>query len=251
MNIQIFQNKRDLGAAAASAGADRIREVLKKEGSCSIILATGNSQFEVLEALLKQEDINWNQVNIFHLDEYVSLSINHPASFRAYLWKRFVSQLPVPPKSFHQLDAEVDPIGTCQKIAELIKRSPIEVAFVGIGENAHLAFNDPPANFTTTEPYLIVELDQACRYQQLGEGWFPSFEDVPKQAISMSIHQIMKSNLIICSVPDERKSEAVKNSLEGAITENTPASILQKHPNCCVFLDQFSASKLAKKEVYV
>ena len=229
MDIKIMPDKPQMGKAAAAAGAKLIREAIAERGDANIIVATGASQFEMLAALAAEPDINWNRVTGFHLDEYVGLPITHPASFRGYLWQRFVSQLPLPLRAFHFLDGESDPQAECRRVGEIIRRHPIDVAFVGIGENGHLAFNDPPADFETEEPYLVVQLDDACRRQQLGEGWFPTFDDVPKQAISMSVRQIMKSRAIICTVPDERKAEAVRNAVEGEVTPQVPASILQRH----------------------
>ena len=246
MNIEIMPDKLQMGKAAATAGAEHIRRALADRGEANIIVATGASQFEMLDELVKQPGINWNRVTGFHLDEYVGLSIDHPASFRGYLWHRFVSNLPVPLRAFHFLDAESDPKAECQRVGEIIRRHPIDVAFVGIGENGHLAFNDPPADFEIEEPYLVVQLDDACRRQQLGEGWFPTFDDVPKQAISMSVRQIMKSAAIICTVPDERKAQAVHNSVEGQIAPQVPASILQKHGQCGLYLDPPAASLLKK-----
>ncbi len=244
MNIEIISDKKQMGKAAAAAGAKLIREALAARGEANIIVATGASQFEMLEALVAEPGINWNRVTGFHLDEYVGLPIDHPASFRGYLWQRFVSRLPLPLRAFYFLDAERDAAAECRRVGEVLKKHPIDVAFVGIGENGHLAFNDPPANFETEEPYLVVELDEACRRQQLGEGWFPTFDDVPRQAISMSVRQIMKSEAIICTVPDERKAEAVRNSVEGEVTPRVPASILQRHSACTLFLDPPAASLL-------
>jgi glucosamine-6-phosphate deaminase len=246
MDVKIMPDKASMGKAAAAAGAALIRRALAERGRANIIVATGASQFEMLAALVSEPDINWNHVTGFHLDEYVGLPISHPASFRGYLWQRFVSKLPLPPRAFHFLDGERDPRAECQRVAEIIRRHPIDVAFVGIGENGHLAFNDPPADFETEEPYLVVQLDDACRRQQLGEGWFPTFNDVPKQAISMSVRQIMKSTAIICTVPDERKADAVRNSVEGAVSPKVPASILQQHGNCALYLDGPAASLLKK-----
>jgi glucosamine-6-phosphate deaminase len=246
MNIQIMPDKLQMGKAAAAAGAKLIRQALADRGSANIIVATGASQFEMLAALIAEPDINWNRVTGFHLDEYVGLAINHHASFRGYLWQRFVSRLPLPLRAFHFLDGEGDAAAECRRVGEIIRRHPIDVAFVGIGENGHLAFNDPPADFDTEDPYLVVQLDEACRHQQLGEGWFPTFDDVPKQAISMSVRQIMKSGAIICTVPDTRKAEAVRNTVEGEVTPNVPASILQRHKQCTLFLDQPAAALLAK-----
>ena len=241
MIIETFTNKEDMGAAAAGAGIAKLKEVLTDKGSASIIVATGVSQFDIL-AILAKSDLPWNKITAFHLDEYVGLPITHGASFRKYLWERFVTQLPLPPAAFHFLDGEGDVEAECERVSELISACAIDVAFVGVGENGHLAFNDPPADFETEKPYLVVDLDDACRRQQLGEGWFPDFESVPSRAISMSIRQIMKSDTIICTVPDERKAEAVKNATQGPVTPEVPASILQDHPNCRMFLDTASSS---------
>ena len=246
MDIQIMPDKPQMGKAAAAAGADLIRKALAERGAANIVVATGASQFEMLAALVAEPKINWNHVTGFHLDEYVGLAIDHPASFRGYLWQRLVSRLPLPLRAFHFLDGEVDPKGECRRVSDIIRRHPIDVAFVGIGENGHLAFNDPPADFDTEEPYIVVNLDDACRRQQLGEGWFPTFDDVPKQALSMSVRQIMKSRAIICTVPDGRKAEAVRNAVEGDVTPKVPASILQRHEECTLFLDKPAASLLRK-----
>lgn len=244
MKTQVFDSKEEMGAAAAATGAQQLRQTIAATSKASIIVATGASQFEMLASLAK-EDIAWPVVNGFHLDEYIGLPITHDASFRKYLWQRFVSTLPYPMKAFHFLDGETDAEAECKRVGALIAETEIDVAFVGIGENGHLAFNDPPADFETETPYLVVDLDEDCRKQQLGEGWFPDLDSVPKQAISMSVRQIMKSKTIICTVPDERKAEAVRNALEGPVTPDVPASILQQHPDCHLFLDQAAASKLS------
>jgi glucosamine-6-phosphate deaminase len=186
-------------------------------------------------------------VTAFHLDEYIGMPITHPASFRKYLKERFVYRLPQPLAAFHYINGEGDAEAECRRLAELIAARPVDVAFVGIGENGHLAFNDPPADFQTEEPYLVVNLDEACRRQQLGEGWFPTLEDVPQQAISMSIRQILKSDTILCSVPDARKAEAVRASLEGPVTPDVPASVLQRHADTTVYLDAASAALLSRQ----
>ncbi|MEJ6718575.1 MAG: glucosamine-6-phosphate deaminase [Akkermansiaceae bacterium] len=237
MNYQRFDTKEEMGAAAAAAGAVKMRASLREMGEVNIIVATGASQFEMLEALTQEVGIEWDKVTVFHLDEYVGLSIEHPASFRKYLKERFEDRLPGPVRAFHYIDAEDAPEAECRRMGELIAEAPIDVAFVGIGENGHLAFNDPPADFDTVKPYLVVDLDEACRQQQFGEGWFPSLEAVPEKAISMSVRQIMKSGTIICTVPDERKSEAVRNAVEGEVTAKVPASILQEHEDCHLYLD--------------
>jgi glucosamine-6-phosphate deaminase len=244
MNYRIFSNKVESGATAAADGAALIRQAIAERGRAAIIVATGASQFEMLTALIQQPDIAWDKVTAFHLDEYVGLPITHPASFRLYLWQRFVSKLPVPLAAFHYLNGENDPQRECARVGELVAAENIDVAFVGIGENGHLAFNDPPADFETKQPYLVVELDEACRQQQFGEGWFPTFDAVPKQAISMSIRQILKSRAIICTVPDERKANAVRACLEGPVSPLAPASILREHAGCTVYLDPPAASLL-------
>ena len=244
MKIEVSATKTEMGRLAAKAGASEIRAELKSNGSASVIVATGASQFEMLAALAKERNIDWCKVTIFHLDEYVGMSEAHPASFRRYLRQRFVSKLPVPPHTFHAIDAEKDPEGECMRLNWKFAEISICVAFVGIGENAHLAFNDPPADFVTNRPYIVVDLDEGCRRQQLGEGWFPTLEYVPKQAISMSIKRIMKSRSIICTVPDLRKASAVKSAVEGVVTPQCPASILQNHAKTTLYLDLDSSSLL-------
>lgn len=242
MEIIISQTKLDLGKKAASVGADLIRKAIAKNGSANIIVATGASQFEMLAELVKA-DIDWEKVTAFHLDEYIGLPDTHPASFRKYLKERFADL--VHPKAFHYVNGDSDDAHTeCVRLGNIIAHHPVDVAFVGIGENSHLAFNDPPADFETESAYLVVNLDDACRRQQMGEGWFPTFDDVPQQAISMGIRQIMKSKAIICSVPDERKAWAVKHTVNGPVTNRIPASIMQQHPATWLFLDKDSASML-------
>ncbi len=195
----------------------------------------------MLSALVK-ENIDWTKVTAFHLDEYIGLPESHPASFRKYLRERFASLVPL--RKFNYVNGEDDPKRECKRLKKIIRKKSIDVAFVGIGENGHLAFNDPPADFDTEEPYLIVNLDEACRRQQLGEGWFASLEDVPLRAISMSIRQIMKSKAIICSVPDLRKAEAVRRTLKEPVSPEVPASVLRTHSDTWLYLDKDSASKV-------
>lgn len=249
MQTQTYSDAKAMGAAAAQDGAAAIRSAIAARGAANIIVATGASQFEVLSALTAEPGIAWDKVTAFHLDEYIGLPIAHPASFRGYLWKRFVSRLPLPLRAFHYLDGENDAAAECTRVGALIEPVTVDVAFVGIGENGHLAFNDPPADFETQQPYLVVELDEACRQQQRGEGWFASLDDVPLRAISMSIRQILKSRLIVCSVPDERKSAAVRAVVEGHVTPEMPASILQEHPAMTLYLDTAAASKLSATNI--
>ena len=246
MQITITGNKEQLGTLAAAAGAAKIRAAIKARDEANIIVATGASQFEMLAALAEEPNIDWSRVTGFHLDEYVGISLNPPASFRRYLWQRFVSTLPLPMRAFHFIDAEIDPPAECSRVANIIAAHPIDVAFIGIGENAHIAFNDPPADFETPEPYLVVDLDEACRNQQLGEGWFANFKEVPRQAISMSVKQILKSSAIICTVPDERKASAVQAAVEHPLSVDCPASALQTHADCCLFLDPAAATLLSQ-----
>ena len=241
IEIVLSNSKSELGKKAAITGAGLIRKAIQTNGAANIIVATGASQFEMLNELIKQ-DVDWAKVTGFHLDEYIGISEKHPASFRKYLKKRFVEKVSL--REFHYVNGEIDPYSECYRLGEIIIKHPIDVAFVGIGENGHLAFNDPPADFETEEPYLVVNLDEKCRLQQLGEGWFDSFDDVPKRAISMSVKQIMRSKTIICSVPDVRKADAVKGSLEGRVTPMVPASILQQHKAVWIYLDNESFSLL-------
>lgn len=245
MKVIVTKDARTLGKAAGSAAAVLIREAIAEKGSANIILATGTSQFETLNQLVTENGIDWSKVVMFHLDEYLGLPITHPASFRKYLKERFIEKLP-PLKAVHLINGEGDAQAECNRLGKLIVAHPIDVALVGIGENGHLAFNDPPADFETEQPYIVVELDEPCRRQQLGEGWFDTLEDVPRQAVSMSIKQILRSKHIICSVPDARKAQAVKNSLEQPVSNLYPAGILQTHPNCTCFLDKASAAHLSK-----
>ena len=244
METEISNNREELGRKAAVKGGQLILDAIRLKGEANIILATGASQFKMLEVLVRQE-IDWKKVHAFHLDEYIGLPEVHPASFRRYLKERF-SDL-VNPQSFTYINGEINPDQECIRLGDLISRHPIDVAFVGIGENGHLAFNDPPADFETDVPYIVVSLDEKCRRQQMGEGWFPSVDDVPEKAISMSIKQIMKSKAIICSVPDLRKAEAVQRTLEGPITPWIPASILRQHEAVWLYLDKDSSSLLSHK----
>ena len=245
MQIRILTDSNALGRQAASDAALAIGDAVAARGRARVIAATGASQFAFLDALTTLPGIPWDQVEVFHLDEYLGLPASHPASFRRYLYERLIDR--VRPGRFHPLDGEGDPALVCQAVGRELTSAPVDVAFVGIGENGHLAFNDPPADFETTEPYLVVELDEACRRQQVGEGWFGSIAEVPERAISMSVHQILQSRRILCIVPDRRKAEAVRASVEGPVTPQVPASILQTHPDTTLYLDPESASLLRRQ----
>jgi glucosamine-6-phosphate deaminase len=243
MQIRIFDDKNALGREAATQAATIIRRTLAARGTARILVATGGSQFEFLEALTQAPGLDWAKVEMFHLDEYVGLSIDHPASLRKFLLDRLIRKTGI--RNYHLLDGEAPPETVCRDIGRLLNAAQVDVAFPGIGENGHLAFNDPPADFQNEEPYLIVNLDEACRRQQVGEGWFAELSEVPRQAISMSIRQIMKAREIIVVVPDPRKAAAARLSFEGEINPMAPASILRTHANATVYLDKASASLLS------
>ena len=236
-----------LGKAAGLAAAGIIKKAIEKNGQANIILATGTSQFETLNRLIAEPGIDWSKVVMFHLDEYMGIPITAKASFRKYLQERFIDKVPAL-QAAHLINGEPDAVAECKRLGELITIHPIDIALVGIGENGHLAFNDPPADFDTHDPYIIVELDEACRKQQYNEGWFDTMDAVPKRAISMSIHRIMQSKQIICSVPDSRKAETVRNCLEEPVSNLNPASILRHHTNCSIYLDNDSGALLSHKK---
>ncbi len=244
MKIEVLNTKEECGIAAANQGAVILKQTIHAKGRASFIVATGASQFDFLKALTEKEGIDWRLTSMYHLDEYIGMNADHPASFRRYLKERLIDV--VHPGTVHLVQGEADdPVAECQRINDIISRDTIDVAFVGIGENGHLAFNDPPADFDTEVPFIIVELDDACRRQQFGEGWFDTLEAVPNKAISMSIQQIMKSETIVCTVPDKRKARAVNECFEGEISPQHPASILRRHPRAFVYLDADAASQLS------
>ena len=244
MLLRIFNDKHALGRAAAEQAATAIHKAITEHNRARIIAATGASQFEFLDTLTKRPDIDWPKVEIFHLDEYIGLPMTHPASFRKILLERLVR--PTGIKKHHWLDGDAaDPSEVVSVVGRELSSAPIAIAFLGIGENGHIAFNDPPADFKTEEPYIIVNLDEACRRQQVGEGWFADISQVPQQAISMSVRQILKAKELLVVVPDARKAQAVKACLEGEISPTAPASALRTHPNTTVYLDTNSASLLS------
>ena len=245
MDVRLCRDAEALGAEAARLGADAVRAAIAARGAASVIVATGASQLPTLARLVAEPGINWRQVTVFHLDEYAGLPATHSASFRRYLQERLLAPLQDAPRFVPVMGDSPDLTAEARRLGGLIAGHDIDVCFAGIGENCHLAFNDPPADFGATEPYIVVMLDEACRRQQLGEGWFPTLDDVPRQAISMSVPQIMRSRLIVLSVPDERKAAAVRAAVEGPVTPMHPASILQRHPRAILFLDPPAASLLA------
>ena len=244
MLLRLFKDPSTLARAAAEQAAAAIRKAIAECNRCRIVLATGTSQFAFLDALTSTVGLEWNKVEAFHLDEYVGMPITHPASFRKILLERVINKVGISKYWFIHGDAS-DLSGALDEVGRELTSAPVDVAFVGIGENGHIAFNDPPANFNTAEPYIVVELDEACRRQQVGEGWFTDISQVPRQAISMSVQQIMKTLQIVAVVPDRRKARAVKLCIEGEISPLAPASILRWHANTTLYLDQDSASLLS------
>ena len=243
MNVRVFDKKRSMGEAAALQAAAAIRNAIRDRGGARIVAATAASQAEFLKSLTSAEGIDWREVEAFHLDEYIGLPITHPGSFRRMLLEQLVNKTGI--IHYHLLDGDGDVPFVVRNLSETISSAPIDIIFLGIGENAHLAFNDPPADFETEEPYLVVNLDEACRRQQVGEAWFADICEVPKQAISMSVRQILKARELLAVAPDSRKAEAVRACVEGEISPMAPASILRTHPNATVYLDTNSAALLS------
>ena len=228
LDIRVFASKDEMGVEAAEAVAEKLRAALADGGEARLVMASAASQFEVVEALAQAEGIAWERVTLFHLDEYIGIPPSHPASFSKFLRDRFIAKLPGELDAFHAIDGEADADSECGNVGGLLAEKAPAVALIGIGENGHIAFNDPPADFETNHPYIVVELDEACRMQQVGEGWYPDLEAVPTHAISMSVRQILKAERIVCVVPDERKADAVKAAVEGEVTPEVPASILRE-----------------------
>jgi glucosamine-6-phosphate deaminase len=247
IDIHYYHAKANSGAAAAALGAEAIQRAIAERGSANVVVATGASQFEMLEALVKHDEVDWSRVTGFHLDEYVGISDNAQASFRRYLRERFTGRLPTL-GAFHFIEGDASDLDAeIARLNGLLDSHPIDVTFAGIGENGHLAFNDPPADFDTTAAFKRVVLDEPCRLQQLREGWFPTFDAVPTEAVSMTVQRIMSSREIIVTVPDERKADAVRSVLEGPVTNLCPASILQQHAACHLFLDRGAAGRLSRQ----
>jgi glucosamine-6-phosphate deaminase len=244
MKIKVFDDKSSASRAAAEQAAIAIRHAITHQGQARIVAATAASQIDFLDALTRSSGIDWRRVEVFHLDEYVGLPSTHPGSFRKMLLQQLISKTGI--ANYHLLEGDAaDPAEAARKVSRIIASRPVDIAFLGIGENGHIAFNDPPADFETEEPYIVVELDEACRQQQVGEAWFADISQVPKQAISMSVQQILKAKEILAVVPDTRKVKAVQLCFEGEITPMAPASILRTHPDATIYLDKDSASLLS------
>lgn len=243
MILKVFPDKTSLGKAAADQALSVMQSAIHEHGRARVVAASAASQFEFLAALTAARDFPWKNVELFHLDEYIRLPITHPASFCRFLHEHLIDKTGI--TNYHLLDGADDPAKVIRQVGSALTSAPIDIAFVGIGENGHIAFNDPPADFETEEPFLVVNLDEACRRQQVGEGWYKDIFEVPKQAISMSVRQVMKSKEIIAVVPDSRKAHAVKACFDGEISPMAPASILRTHARSTVYLDAHSAALLS------
>jgi glucosamine-6-phosphate deaminase len=243
MVLKVFPYKKSLGKTAATQAATAIRGAIRARGTARVVAATAASQAEFLDALVREPDIDWTRVELFHLDEYIGLPATHPGSFRKMLLELLVNKTGI--KKYHLLDGDADPVEVCDRVGQALASAPVDIEFLGIGENGHIAFNDPPADFEIEDPYLVVNLDEACRRQQVGEAWFADISQVPKQALSMSVKQILKAKEILAVVPDTRKAQAVKACFEGEISPMAPASVLRNHPNATIYLDERSAALLS------
>ncbi len=243
MVVRVFEERNSLGRAAAAQAATAIRDAIAKRGRARVVAASAASQFQFLEALTPAQGIDWKRVELFHLDEYIGLPMSHPASFCKFLQERLIGKTGI--TQHHLLNGEADPVEVIRRTNEAISAAPIDIAFVGIGENGHLAFNDPPADFETEEPYIVVSLDEVCRQQQVGEGWFKNLEAVPKRAISMSVRQVLKAKEIVAVVPGPKKAQAIKKCFDGRISPMAPSSILRTHSNATIYLDRESAALLS------
>jgi len=240
MKIVYSQTPEELGKKTAKHAADLLRQYIEKKGRARLLLSTGASQFTTFNALIN-EKLDWKKIEMFHLDEYIGLPQNHPASFIKYLQTRFVDKVQL--GAVHYVDTSGDIGEMMAKLTAEVRKAPIDVGLIGIGENAHIAFNDPPADFDSEEAFIIVNLDEACRNQQFGEGWFPSLNDVPAQAVTMTVREILKCEHIISAVPYEVKAQAIYDMLTAeAITSMIPATILKTHNNYSLYLDKGSAS---------
>jgi glucosamine-6-phosphate deaminase len=242
MHLNVFPDRKSLASAAAEQGAAAIRRAIAEHGTARVVGASAASQIEFLQALTAAPGIDWSRVELFHLDEYIGLPPTHPASFCRFLQERLIARTGI--SISHLLRGDQGTAEVIRHASKAISEAPVHVAFVGIGENGHLAFNDPPADFTTEEPFIVVELDQACRRQQVGEGWFASLDEVPKHAISMSIRQVLKAEEILAIVPGPLKAKAIQACMEGPVSPTAPASILRTHSNAAIYLDKDSAAML-------
>ena len=246
MEVRICKDKVALGASAAEYVSDRLNQLITQKGYARLVLSTGASQFDILDALTRK-NVDWSKVDMFHLDEYVGLPITHGASFRKYLQERFVDKLSCPMRSVNFVDGTPEGI---VRLTQKLREDVLDIGLIGIGENTHIAFNDPPANFDTQEAYIIVDLDDKCKRQQMGEGWFATIDDVPKQAVSMTPWQIMQCREIISCVPYAVKADAVQKTLfTKETTPLVPSTLLKEHPKFILYVDADSAKQVIDWEL--
>jgi glucosamine-6-phosphate deaminase len=243
MYISISKTAAEMGKASAAFIAESLNMAIQKNGEARVVVSTGSSQFEMFQALIKEND-DWSKVEVFHLDEYINLPVTHPASFRKYLYERFINLVPV--KKFHGVDVEGNIGAQIKKLTEELRKKPVDLGLIGIGVNAHIAFNDPPADFDTKEAYIVVKLNDVCKKQQVDEGWFPTINDVPKEAVSMSVWQIMQCNTIVSCVPNKVKADAVSKTFSSRLSNMVPSTMLKQHPDFHLFLDQNSSSEVVR-----
>jgi len=248
MKVAIYETVRKMAEAAAELAAGELSRRIAESGRATFMAATGASQFAFLDALTRQRQVDWARTEMFHLDEYIGLPESHPASFRRYLQERLLGV--VHPGRVHLINGNAaDPWQECARLAELMPKDGVDIAFVGIGENGHLGFNDPPADFANEDLFIVVTLPDSCRSQQVHEGWFSKLEDVPGKAITVTIRGILKSKCIVAVVPEARKAVAVRCALRGDVRPECPASALREHPRSRLFLDAEAASLLDKATI--
>lgn len=242
--VHVFASQDELSEAVAGEVRDYLRTTLQRQGEATAILATGNSQIRFLARLVSAGGVDWSRVTLFHMDEYLGISGEHPASFRRYMRERVASL--VKPKAFHYLQGDCDlPLEEIDRYEGLLQAQPIDLCCLGIGENGHIAFNDPPvARFEETRWVKLVKLDDACKMQQVKEGHFPGLEAVPPYAFTLTIPALCSARKLMCVAPEKRKAQAVRDALRGPISPACPASILRRQPQCTLFLDPDSAVSL-------
>lgn len=241
MHISISKTAVAMGKVSASFIAEKLNKAIERNGEARVVVSTGSSQFEMFQALVK-ENVEWNKVEVFHLDEYINLPVTHLASFRKYLYERFINLVPV--KKFHGVDVEGNIGAQIKKLTEELRSKPIDLGLIGIGVNTHIAFNDPPADFDTKDAYIVVKLNDVCKKQQVDEGWFPAINNVPKEAVSMSVWQIMQCKTIVSCVPNKVKADAISKTFSSRLSNMVPSTMLKQHPDFHLYLDENSASEV-------
>lgn len=246
MKVKVYTTTEEMGLAAAKQAADYLRNLITQGKQPRLLLSTGASQFPFFKYFVK-EDLNWSQVEMFHLDEYVGISPEHPASFQKYLRERFVDV--VKPGKYHLIDGLKDPVQTIAELTALLEERPVDLGLIGIGENAHIAFNDPPADFDNKNAFKVVTLADSCIAQQIHEGWFATPDEAFKEAISMTCHQIMACKCIISVVPYAVKAQAIHDTLTAPCSPMVPATLMREHPDATVYCDADSAALVSKEDL--